>query len=58
MKEDIKFVFTNDIATLKNVAAKLESMSKELAESGVTGYAMSLKAQAMTIKSIIDGMLV
>ena len=50
-------ILDDDVATLETVANKLDEMSKTLAQEGVMGYALSLKAQAMTIKSITGALL-
>ena len=51
-------IHKDDVATLSVVADKLDAMSKDMAKCGVMNVSLSLKAQAMTIKSIVEGMRV
>lgn len=57
MKE-CKVILNDDVATLSVVADKLDAMSKDMAKCGVMNVSLSLKAQAMTIKSIVEGLRV
>lgn len=45
----------NDIAILKATAQKLDDYAKELMESGIIGYGMSIQVASQTIKNVLKG---
>lgn len=55
--KDCKTILNNDVATLQVVADKLDAMSNDMAKFGAMNISLSLKAQAMTIKSVVEGLM-
>ena len=55
--KDCKVILNNDVATLQVVADKLDAMSNDMAKSGAMNISLSLKAQAMTIKNVVEGLM-
>ena len=55
--KDCKVILNDDVATLQVVADKLDAISNDMAKFGAMNISLSLKAQAMTIKSVVEGLM-
>lgn len=53
--KSVKFIFPDDLDELERIAKNLDKMGKDLMESGVYGYGISLRKEAGIIHSIAEG---